>query len=198
MKKIVLFIALFISTTIATNAQESAKFKPFTFVGFGVTVTGTYSEGFLKSKVINGTNILWGLISWGGSTQIECLPGNAVCRVEVITNFQINKTVTNESGEKCFEAVATSDGSTPVVIGEKDGTLTFAIDYNQATSIVKKMCNGGTYDLKEPFVLYPALVEKLNLSNDVEEKGYLIPAGSYPLYKDGNIYYWTFTPPGKN
>ena len=196
MKKIILtgLIALIIS--MQPKAQEATN-KLFTITSFGITVTGTYSEGFFKSKKVDGTNILWGLISWGGSSEIECLPGNAVCKIERILSVTFNRTI-NRNGEAGFEPVFTGDGSTPVFIGEKDGAFTFAVDMSQTAETQKPMYMGNVFELKAPFVLGPVAVRRLNLiSSDTEEKGYVIPAGKYPLYRDGNIYYWTFTPPRK-
>lgn len=197
MKKIVLLALICSLLILKTKAQEAAKNVPFTFVGFGITVTGTYSQGFREEVVVNGVNILWGAISWGGSTSLKCNPGNSICKIESITSFQLNRTTVNENGQTSFERIGTRDGSTPVLIGEKNGTLTFAIDLSQTAETEKNNYSGGYYILKSPFILGTAIVKKLNLSSETEDKIYVIPAGKYPLYKDGNIYYWTFIPPNK-
>jgi hypothetical protein len=38
-------------------------------------------------------------------------------------------------------------------------------------------------------------VKALKMNTGTEAKGFVVPAGEYPLYKDGNIYYWTFNFP---
>lgn len=195
MKKI--FVLLGFSMILIAQTRAQTERRPFTLVALGVTITGTYSEGFLKSKTVNGTSILWGLVSWGGSNEITCLPGNAVCRIETITSISFNRTVTNDRGELCFEPVKVPNGNTPVLVGQKDGALTFAVDINQTDEAQRSGYTGKYYEVKSPFVLDPLAVKKLNLSKDADDKGYVIPAGRYPLYRDGNIYFWTFTPPTK-
>ena len=186
---------------LKSNAQDvtkddgQAKIKPFSVLMFGVTVTGTYADGCLSSTVVNGTNILWGLISWGGSTQITCTTGCLFCHVTAIISVGRMNVITNDAGDKCFEQVKTPDGSTPVLVGVKDGAVTFAIDIDQTAEHQKRYYENSVFELTSPFILGPELVKGLKLTDSDEEMGYIIPAGKYPIYRDGNIYYWTFESP---
>jgi hypothetical protein len=180
---------------MTTNAQQNQRIRPFTISAFGMTITGTYSEGYMHRNVVNGTNILFGLITWGGSETIECRPGPAVCRIENIVSFQVNRTIVNEKGEKGFQSIKVNDGSTPVVIGVGETGITFAVDITQVSEQKRGLYNSSEWSVEKAFVLAPNVVRALNLYNGPEEKGYLIPAGNYPLYKDGNIAYWTFQKP---
>lgn len=103
----------------------------------------------------------------------------------------------NESGEKYFTNANAPTGITPVYAGVKDGTLTFAVDIDQTVDGQKSSYTGEFYELSSPFILDPGAVKGLNLSGTDEDMGYVIPAGRYPLYRDGKIFYWTFTPPGR-
>ncbi|MCX6319292.1 MAG: hypothetical protein NTW29_18595 [Bacteroidetes bacterium] len=196
MKKIVIILVAGLFITVNSKAQLADKMKPFTFSGFGITVTGTYSEGFLNQTVVNGTSILWGLISWGGSTQTTCSPGSAVCRIEQIFSVQVNRTITSpENGLKSFDMGANNDLYNPVVIGEKDGNLTFAVDLTKVSASSRSRYESDEWVLERSFVLTPDVVKSLGLYTGKEEMGFIIPAGRYPLSKDGNIAFWTFNKP---
>lgn len=201
MKKIifiVLFGTLFLNKSNAQgskNEESAAKIKPFSVSLFGVTVTGTYSEGCMSTYVVNGTSILWGAISWGGSTQITCSAGCSFCKVETVISIGRMAVTTSDAGEKCFEKANAPKGVTPVLVGVKDGALTFAVDIKQTAEHQKNLYNTGIFELTSPFVLDPGAVKSLQLVNSDAEMGYIIPAGKYPLYKDGDIYFWTFEPP---
>jgi hypothetical protein len=198
MKAIALFFAaiLFTVSFSTVYAQVSQKTnKPFSFTSFGVTITGTYSEGRLYRSTVGGTNILWGLISWGSSEVIDCRPGATVCRIEQILSVQLGRTVTNNIGQKGFEDIQGVTGASPVVIGVNEGNITFAVDLTQVSVEKRSLYKGSEWRQENAFVLAPNVVKALKLYNGKEDMGFLIPAGNYPLQKDGNIAYWTFKKP---
>ncbi|HPH86303.1 MAG TPA: hypothetical protein PLC48_12620, partial [Ferruginibacter sp.] len=178
---------------------QQAKTKPFTITIGGVTITGSYSEGSLYTSTVNGTNILWGMITWGGSSTLECRGSStAVCRIEVVTSVSIgtkDAIVTNTDGVRSLKKIAGTSGTYPMLIDAGNNAITFAVDINQVSSGVRNSFISGKWKVSTPFVLGPQVVKALGLNNGTEEKGFLIPAGEYPLYKDGNIYYWTFNYP---
>ena len=195
------FIMLGLITVLVSNCVigQQAKTKPFTITIGGVTITGTYSEGSLYTSTVNGTNILWGMITWGGSSTLECRgPSTAVCRIEVVTSVSIgtkDAIVTNPDGVKSFKKTAVAPGTYPMLIDAGNNAITFAVDVNQVSSGVRNSFISGKWKVSTPFVLGPQVVKALGIYSGSEEKGFLIPAGEYPLYKDGNIYYWTFNYP---
>lgn len=196
MKRILLITATGLSLSLHLKAQTAGKTKPFTFSGFGITVTGTYSEGYLNQTVVNGTSILWGLISWGGSTQTTCNPGSAICRIEQIFSVQVNKTITNaENGLKSFDMGSNNDLYNPVVVCVKDGNLTFAVDVTTVSEQKRGQYEADEWVVDRPFALTPDVVKALGLYEGREQMGYIIPAGRYPISKDGNIAFWTFSKP---
>lgn len=191
-------VSLIIIVSLLSNvgkSQSTQRNKPFTFNGFGFTITGTYSEGYLYRNTVNGTNILFGLISWGGSEIMECRPAPTICRIEQILSVQVNRTITNARGDNGFPTIKVNDGTTPVVIGVGDAGITFAVDMTQVSQQRRALYSGAEWRLENAFVLAPNVVKALNLYDGPDDKGYVIPAGNYPLYKDGNIAYWTFQKP---
>lgn len=179
----------------SVDAQESGKIKPFSITVGSVTITGTYSEGRLYRNTVNGTSILWGLISWGGSEIIDCRPANSICVFGVSVSVGFRGFRTNERGEKGLELVETPANTYPVLVTTDGKEITFAVDMEQVSSDKKALYQGNEWKLESSFVLSPSIVKQLNLYNGNEEMGFLIPAGIYPLKRDGNIRYWTWQRP---
>lgn len=173
------------------SGQESSgkKIKPFTV--FGVTVTAVYSQGYLYQQTVGGTSILWGLISSGGSTVIDCRPGDAVCKMEF--TFSLNRVVEDENGNKGFDNI--DENISPVIVANENGRITFAVDVRYLSPEKRMQYEKPEWTVNSAFVLSPDVVRSLKLYEGKEEMMYMIPAGSYPLYRDGNIAFWTFEPP---
>ncbi len=195
MKLIRVFIVVItLVISVGAGAQLSQRDKPFSIHLFGVTITGTYSEGYMERAHINGTNILFGLITWGGSDMITCHPGSGICRIETILNFQLRSVLSDRTGKHGFEKIPVQPGQEPVLIGVNESGITFAVDLTQVPERRKANYGASTFELEREFVLPPDIVRGLGLYRGKGEMGYIIPRGSYPLYRDGNIAYWTFTP----
>lgn len=194
------FIMLGLITVLVSNCVigQQAKTKPFTITAGGFTVTGTYYEGTLRLRTVNGTSILWGMITWGGSSVRDCLPSSNVCMLEVVTSITIGTKgaiVADGNGVKSFQQREIPSGCFPIFIDAGPGSITFAVDINKVSEGARRSYTTGTWKLASPFVLGPEVVKALKMNTGTEEKGFVIPAGEYPLYKDGNIYYWTFNFP---
>ncbi len=182
----------------AGHAQVQARHKPFSITFAGVTFTGTYSEGYLHRSVSGGFSAFWGLISWGGGETIECRPGSAICRIETIVSISAPKFRVDESGKNGFEKIEVKEGEYPVVVVAEEGKqISFAVDITQVPALKRSLYEQAIFELKDPFVLSPDIVRQLKLYDGPEEKGFIIPAGKYPLYSDGNIIYWTWERPEK-
>ena len=176
------------------NAQLTQRIKPFSMHLFGVTITGTYSEGYLERQHINGTNILFGLITWGGSETINCKPGSGICRIETVLNFQFRGLTRDRSGQVGFEKIPVAPGREPVVVGVNDEGITFAVDLTQVPATRLTSYASRDFVLEREFILPPDIVRNLGLYKGSGQMGYIVPKGRYPLYRDGNIVYWTFNP----
>lgn len=197
MKALKLMVSILGASLIiqTTCAQESGKIKPFSISIGSVTVTGTYSEGRLYRNTVNGTSILWGLITWGGSQVIDCRPGNEICIFEMSVSVGFRGFRTNERGEKGLELVETPGNTYPVLINTDGRDITFAVDIEQVSSEKKALYLESEWKLENDFVLAPNIVKQLNLYDGKGEMGFVIPAGTYPLKRDGNIRYWTWQRP---
>lgn len=181
--------------TLLASAQEPSLKRPFSIGGGAITVTGTYSEGQMYKRKVNGTNILWGLMSWGGSQEIDCRPGNGVCVVSVSVSFHFKGVTTSQTGTKSLAFTGKTAGAYPVVVSKEGNTICFVVDIGLVPSERKLPYESGTWTVTTPFVLSPETVRELGLYSGPEAMGFVIPAGNYPLYRDGNIRYWTWTIP---
>jgi len=194
------FIMLGLITVLVSNCVigQQAKTKPFTVTLGGITISGTYYEGNLRLSTVNGTSILWGMITWGGSSVRDCFPSTNICMVEVVTSVTIGTKgaiVSDVNGVKSFVKRDIPSGCFPMFIDAGPGSITFAVDINQLSDGARRNYTTGTWKLSSPFVLGPEVVKALKMNTGSEAKGFVVPAGEYPLYKDGNIYYWTFNYP---
>lgn len=178
------------------SAQETAqRKKPFTLSGLGFTVTGIYSEGRLEHYTTGGGSVFFGLITWGGTSVTRCLPGPGVCKLEVITSISVNRVITDENGDNGFEPVKRSADETPVLVTANKNEITFAVDIRQVSENQRQRYDATIWNVENGFALGPEMVKRLGLYQGSEPMGYIIPAGQYPLYRDGNIAYWSFQPP---
>jgi hypothetical protein len=115
-------------TQVSAQEVSGKKIKPFTV--FGVTLTAVYSQGYLYQQTVGGTSILWGLFSSGGSTVVDCRPGDAVCKMEF--TFSINRVVEDGNGDKGFDNI--DENISPVIVANENGRITFAVDVRHLSS----------------------------------------------------------------
>ena len=139
-------------------------------------------------------NILFGLITWGGSETINCKPGGGICRIETVLNFQLRGLTRDRSGQVGFEKIPVTPGREPVVVGVNDEGITFAVDLTQVPTTRLAGYASREFVLDREFILPPDIVRNLGLYKGSGLMGYVVPKGRYPLYRDGNIVYWTFNP----
>jgi hypothetical protein len=192
-KRLALIISSF--TACAAGAQELSTKTPFSISLPGITITGTYSQGYMYKHTVNGTNILWGLISWGGEQTIECRPGNSICVFNLSTSIHLRGIQTNKSGQKSLDFAGVAKEGYPVVVSKNGNTLQFAVDVQYVPAAARTMYRSGTWKVENSFVLDPQTVRDLGLYSGSEPMGFIIPAGEYPLHHDGNVSYWTWTIP---
>jgi hypothetical protein len=173
------------------NAQDlyGKKIKPFTV--FGVTLTAVYSQGYLYQQTTGGTNFGWGLVTHGGSSVIDCRPGDAICKMEF--SLSLNRVVVDANGNKGIDK--TDDDISSVVLSNENGRISFGVDVRQLSPDNRMLYEKPEWKVNSAFILSPEVVRALKLYEGKEEMVYVIPAGSYPLYRDGNIAFWTFEPP---
>lgn len=177
----------------SVNAQAKTsgpKPEPFIIVINGQAVTGNYLRGQMYYSNVTNT----GSSGTYPSQQMECRPGSSICFFDVVVHNKFTGVVTNASGQKSLDikGVENLKGSYPVVISRSGNDLQFAVDLSYLPAEQRSAYQSSTWKVENPFALSPQTVRELGLYSGTESMSYIIPAGNYPLYRDGNITYWKF------
>lgn len=174
--------------SVGWSSAQDARKKPFMLHLDGHVITGQYSYG----KVRSGTVLVPGFALL---TSGDCLPGNSICFYNVVVHRKYAGIGINKAGERSLIITGADSSNYPVVVTRNGSEFQFAVDISQIPAPRKGQYQSQTWTVESPFVLSPQAVRDLGLYAGTEPMAFVIPAGQYPLYQDGNIRYWTYKIP---